>query len=169
MDPQKLASLDPKLRDAYQRVMGTPLPEPQAAPVQAQTPPPPPPMPDPIPNPQPEPEPIPQEPIPPIQEPFVPQSQPSMPETAPPPEPAIAPEESPVQASNFAPMNSEVPAAPSQNFIAPSAIPQAQTVTLKKKNGIMTSILFGIVSLVFIVIYTLFWTKIFNFKLPFLP
>lgn len=38
MDPQKLAKLDPKLREAYDRVMGTSIPQPQNP--SMQTPPP---------------------------------------------------------------------------------------------------------------------------------
>jgi len=83
MDPQKLSQLDPKLRAAYERVMGTPVATSQAPQLQSQ-------------------------PI------------------APPPQPVAA----------------------------------------GKKNGIMP-VLFVLVGIVFIVIYTLFWTKIFNVKLPF--
>lgn len=137
MDPQKLSQLDPKLREAYQRVMGTPIPPP----------PPPPPMPDPNPVPQPLPTPEP-----------IPTPEPAMPKPVSEPQPAI-PQQPPMQANNFVHMNSEV-AAP---------MPQTQTMAMKKKSGMMTPILFGIVGLVFIAIYTLFWTKIFNFKLPFLP
>ena len=121
MDPQKLSQLDPKLRDAYQRVMGTPIPQPQA-----------------------------------------PQSQPVSQ-----PQPAITPEP-PVQPANFVQMNSEVVANPSsQNFTAP--MPAAQTMAIKKKKGMMMPILFGIAGFILIAVYTFFWTKIFNFKLPFLP
>lgn len=184
MDPQKLSQLDPKLRDAYQRVMGTVIPEPQApvAQAQASTPPPAPPVPPtpptpdpiPIPQPTPQPEPIPTpvvEPVPAVQEPS---PVPAVPPVQPPPaipqpvesQPAINPQP---QNSNFAQMNSEVtavaPAAGNLNFTAPI---QTQATTLKKKNGMMP-ILFGIVGFVFIVVYALFWAKIFNFKLPFLP
>lgn len=161
MDPQKLSQLDPKLREAYQRVMGTSIPQPQVAPIQTQTPPPPPPMPDPIPMPQPlpTPEPVPS-PIPTIEEPpAIPTPEPAMPEPVSEPQPAI-PQQPPIVASNFVQMNSEVAATP---------MPQAQTMTVRKKQGMMTPVLFGIVGLVFIAIYTLFWTKIFNFQLPFLP
>lgn len=179
MDPQKLSSLDPKLRDAYQRVMGTTIPQPQAAPVQAQTPPPPPvptPDPTPAPTPAPQPEPTPA-PTPTIEEPKAPSIQPPISEptpaiptpTIPTPQPAI-PQQPPVQASSFVQMNSEVPApaaAPtvSPNFVAPI---QAQTIAVKKKS-MMMPIVIVFASLVFIAVYTLFWTKIFNFKLPFLP
>ena len=179
MDPQKLSQLDPKLREAYQRVMGTPIPQPRGEPaspkiqrgepIQAQTPPPPatsdvvpagghmPPMPDPTTTPLPQPESV-----------SEPQSAIPQPDPVPPLEPAISPEP-PVQASNFVQMNSEVAAAPSQNFAQPTPIAQAQTMAIKKKSGIMMPVLFGIVGLASIAIYTLFWTKIFNFKLPFLP
>lgn len=166
MDPQKLSQLDPKLRDAYQRVMGTPIPE-----VQTQTPPPPPGQPSPMPDPTPTPTPMPQPeptptPTPTIQEPPVaPFEPPAVPPT-PVQEPAIPQQPPP---SNFVQMNSEVASTPSQNFTNPGVAPQSQTIALKKKNGMMMPVLFGIVGVVFIVVYTLFWTKIFNFKLPFLP
>ena len=158
MDPQKLSQLDPKLRDAYQRVMGASTPQPQAPPSQAQTPPP---TPAPTPTPAPEPKPIPPEPTPPIQEPPVPKGQPAIPQ----PEPAIPPKP-PVQAINFDQMNSSVAAAQtSPNLTAPA--PQAQTIPQKKKSSLMP-ILIGIAILVFIAVYALFWTKIFNLQLPFL-
>ncbi|OGH25098.1 MAG: hypothetical protein A3B47_03315 [Candidatus Levybacteria bacterium RIFCSPLOWO2_01_FULL_39_24] len=148
MDPQKLSQLDPKLREAYQRVMGTTIPTPPAAPIQTQAPPP---------------------------------SIPSDPTQIPQPQPIInpqsqavpMPESVPTQpATNFVQMNSEVPA-PAQNFTTPPPMPLAQTMAVKKKSGIIMPILFGFAALVFIAIYTLFWTKIFNFnlpfKLPFLP
>jgi len=170
MDPQKLSQLDPKLREAYQRVMGTTIPEPQAPPVQTQAPPPvgefTAPATDSIPTPQ-------------VQQPVMPTGSDNFPT----PEPQVTPPSSgfinapqPVPtpnpaiqtnpASNFVQMNSEVtaPAFNSPNFSAPAP----QVATFKKKNG-LTPVLFGILGLIFIVIYTFFWTKIFNFKLPFLP
>lgn len=144
MDPQKLSQLDPKLRDAYQRVMGTPIPPPATPPIQ-----------------EPPVQPEPSTPQSPVSEP-----QPAIPKPQPPtPQPAISPEP-PVQASSFGQMNSEVAVPSSPNFSAP--MPQAQTMTVKKKNGMMP-ILIGIAGLFFVAIYTLFWAKIFNFKLPFLP
>jgi hypothetical protein len=82
MDPQKLSQLDPKLREAYQRVMGTTIPEP-AAPNQA-------------------PAPAPLQPTPPVAQP-----QPvTNPQAA--PEPAIPQQPT----SNFVQMNSTVAAIP---------------------------------------------------------
>lgn len=148
MDPQKLSQLDPKLRDAYQRVMGTPIPDPT-----------------PVPQPQPQPEPIPTPP-PPVQPPTEPVSEPqsAIPQPIPTPEPTI-PTPLPTQANSFVQMNSEVASVPSSpNFSAPS--PQIQTITIKKKSSLMP-ILAGVVILIFLVIYSLFWVKIFNFQLPF--
>jgi len=133
MDPQKLSSLDPKLREAYQRVMGTTIPEPQAAPLSQAS----------APIPQPE---------------FVPAS------------PTTIPTQ---QASNFVQMNSEIPAAAPTAALAPNftvpPVSQVPIMPIKKKGSSIMPVLFVIVGLVFIVIYTLFWTKIFNLKLPFLP
>jgi hypothetical protein len=186
MDPQKLSQLDPKLREAYQRVMGTTIPEPQAksdlaqaAPIQAQTP-----LPtdlsadlsaealaeveapakveasakanDPIPSPQPA---------------------PAIPEPIAEPQPVINPQPAipPQQASNFVQMNSEAPTspAPTPNFTTPAAFDaapiQTQAIVVKKKNNILMLTMIGITILVFIAVYSLFWVKIFNFKLPFLP
>ena len=170
MDPQKLSQLDPKLRDAYQRVMGTVIPNPQT-PAQTQTPAPPTPNPTPQPQSQPEPQPAPLVPEP-IAEP-----QPSI---NPQQEAIPTPESIPAQSSsNFVQMNSEVPVAPSPaaastpNFTAPAkpdlAPIQTQTIVIKKKNNILMTALIGIAVLIFIAVYSLFWTKIFNFKLPFLP
>ena len=174
MDPQKLSQLDPKLRDAYQRVMGTVIPETQPS-AQPQTP-------DPIQRPptangntilSPKPQ---LQPAPPIVQPVAK------------PQPLINPQPQPIQAQqapqqaapaqptpNFARMNSEIPtttiapavAPANPNFSAPA--PQAQTMVIKKKSSGIMPIIFFFVGLIFIVIYTLFWTKIFNLKLPFLP
>ncbi len=188
MDPQKLSQLDPKLRDAYQRVMGTPLP-PMPAPDPTSVP-----QPEPMPPPPPaEPDSIPaggsaptiQEPPlqPPVSEPesvFSPISEPlTEPQPAINPQPEVPPVGGPTpepaipqqQNSNFAPVNFEASTAPivanpvSPNFAAPAPI-QPQTMAIKKKGGRLTPVMTGIAILVFIVVYTLFWTKIFNFKLP---
>lgn len=169
MDPKKLSQLDPKLREAYERVMGTTIPNLQVATDQKQTP-----LPavalaeagtpinepiTPISNPTPQPQ---------------PQPTPVVPQPITEPQPAINPQPEAIptqQASNFVQMNSEVLAAPTPtatsnpNFVTPIQTP----IIAIKKNNLLIPILFGIVGLVFIVIYTLFWTKIFNFKLPFLP
>ena len=160
MDPQKLSQLDPKLREAYQRVMGTPIPQP-------------PPMPDPTPAPEPTPPPV-GETTPTIQEPPVSQPQPAIPQPEPPPAGGSIPEptqpqQPTVQPTNFVQMNSEVATAQSSpNFSTPTPMSQGQTIAIKKKSSV-TPILVGLAALFFVAVYTLFWTKIFNFKLPFLP
>lgn len=178
MDPQKLSQLDPKLREAYQRVMGTVIPKPQSPPAQTQTPPPinKPPIPDPISTPpaQPQPEPA----TPPATQPkpfFIPQP-PTNPQPEAPPAGEPTPQSSiPTQStSNFTQMNSEV-AAPSvtatvpvltPNFTTPAS--QTQTAVLKKKGNMLIPAMIVITILVFIVVYGLFWARIFNLNLPFL-
>lgn len=164
MDPQKLSQLDPKLRDAYQRVMGTVIPEPQVPAAQTQTPttppaPPTPPTLDPIPAPKPQPIPQPEPIQTPVAEPAPTIQEPSPTPITPPAEipPAIP---QPVETLNSE-VTASAPTAGNLNFTAPI---QTQTTTVKKKNGKML-ILFGIVGLTFIVVYALFWAKIFNFKL----
>jgi hypothetical protein len=159
MDPQKLSQLDPKLRDVYQRVMGTSIPMSQATPVNTQN------STQFAPNfPQqqaqqmqqemPQPISIPK----PIQPQFIPAQQP-IPTQRP---PVINPTQmNPGMQAPAAPMPTAT-----QN---PSPVPQAQAVVLRKKNSVIIPILFGLVGIIFIVIYTLFWTKVFNLKLPFLP
>ena len=142
MDPQKISQLDPKLREAYQRVMGASVPKPQAAPAAP---------------PQPTPTSINKPPQP------ASQAQPAInpqPQTT--PNPQSASQNSPPPATNFEQMHSEVSSpTTSPNFTSPQ--PQAETVSLKKKSSLMP-ILIGIIFLVFIAVYALFWTKFFNFK-----
>jgi hypothetical protein len=135
MDPQKLSQLDPKLQEAYLRVMGTQIPTPQANP-SVQTP---------VAAPQFQ---VQQEPI-----------------------PAPTPVSQPIQG-----MNSEIPV-PQTSMpdslrmtppVAPAPAFRPQPVAFEKKSG-MIPVFFVIVGVVFIVIYALFWTKVFNLKLPFLP
>jgi hypothetical protein len=147
MDPQKLSQLDPKLRDVYQRIMGTQVAKPQANSV----------------PPQPKTSPF-RAPTftPPIQ-----QSQPQ-PQTAP-AKPPISAQPAPV----FAQMNSQMPT-PALTTAVPGIMPpapqaQVQSMPAEKKGGSMKFTLFSIIFLVFLVVYTLFWVKIFNLKLPFLP
>jgi len=188
MDPQKLSQLDPKLREAYQRVMGTSTPK-ADAPSQAQSPTPTPPSPDPIPQPTiPTPPITPSIPESPTQPAEPPQSIPQpvsdpipaaqlpqpainpQPPTIPTPEPIADPQTAMPTSSNFDQMNSAVagvPAASSPNF----SVPQPQTkplVPAKKKMKILPLlIVLGVI--IFIAGYTFFWTQIFKFKLPFLP
>jgi hypothetical protein len=135
MDPQKLSQIDPKLREAYLRVMGTEVSAPQANP--------------------------------PVQTPVsVPQFQAQQE-----PIPAPTPVSQPIQE-----MNSEIPV-PKTSMpdglrmtppIGPAPAFRPQPAAFEKKSGMMP-VLFAVVGIVFIVIYALFWTRVFNLKLPFLP
>ena len=144
MDPQKLSQLDPKLRAAYDRVMGTNVPgpqapvSPQAESIQTQTPP--------------------QtfNPIPPPQ----PQSQ-----SIPVPQPITPPQPTPNVAQTDAGMTTPIPSvAPSSELVVPF---QGQEVE-EKKNGKGLFILFLLILLIIIAAYILSWMKIIPYKLPLL-
>jgi hypothetical protein len=140
MDPQKLSQLDPKLRDVYQRVMDTNVPS-QPAPAQTQT------QEQPTTSPllnielQPDPQPA-------IDSQFqsIPMPQPTIPTQ---PVPTATPPPTPT---------------PSLNPIAPTS--QSETLVAEKKGRPIKRILFIfiIVALIFVVIYALFLTKVFNPK-----
>lgn len=105
MDPKNLSGLDPKLKEAYERVMGTPLPNPQTpspqppstpptggpTPVQSDQPPSEPAIP-PAPASEPNPEPNPPQPFPNLPEP-PPVAQPTVEATPAPPPPSLSPTE----------------------------------------------------------------------------
>lgn len=120
MDPQKLSKLDPKLREAYQRVMGTEVSQTQVSPVSQSQP-----------EPQPE-------------------------VNA---QPNISAQQAPTQSSAFF--------TPTPNFATP--VPQAQPIITERRGNPLMLIAVGIAVLVFVVIYGLFWARVFNLKLPFLP
>ena len=144
MDPNKLGQLDPKLKEAYDRVMNaaaTPPPPPPSAPSQtAQTSPSPtaPPPPPPASN---------------VTRPFL--------QNTPPPD--IAP--SPV--SKPAPDHVEVTQTPGP--IA-SKFPAYKAGTLKAhRGGNVPTILWVLLAAVFFVAYTLIWVRVLGVSLPFLP
>ena len=151
MDPQDLATLDPKLKDVYERVMGTPVPRPTVSSSQTSN-------------------------LDQAQTPASPFSQTQPPQNQ---EPATNSQ------SQFIPVpSSEAPAsqasATSPARVVPAALsatpitdrtdfgPKAETVVMEKKSGSAKLILLGIIVLAVVVVYTLFWTKIFNFNFPFL-
>lgn len=180
MDPQKLSQLDPKLREAYQRVMKTSVPQQQAPPMQSQTPPPAmsdaaPAMSDAASSNEPAssiPDPTPQVPLsepthPPFdpsefKSPYLAQPQPFAESPTPVTEPQIisantsTPQE-PMQQNSFDRMHSQV-----------ASMPQVKEIPMKKKKPFMP-LLIGVVALILILAYIFFWTTVFNFKLPFLP
>jgi hypothetical protein len=133
MDPQKLSQLDPKLQEAYLRVMGTEVPAPQAN-LSVQTP---------VAAPQ-----------------FQAQQEPIQ---------APTPVSQPIQE-----MSSEIPVPQTSmpaglrmtSPVGPAPGFRPQPAVIEKKSGSMP-VLFAVVGVVFIVIYALFWTRVFNLKLPF--
>lgn len=144
MDPQKLSQLDPKLRDVYQRVMGTTAASPSSAGTpqeQAAT------------------APLPQAQAQPSPQPAV-NSQSIFASS---PLPNISLEQSP----NPVKMNSEIPTPTTASIPNPTAsAPAPETLVLKKEGGSKKFILLGIIVLILAVVCVLFWTKIINFRLP---
>lgn len=120
MDLSKLNQLDPKLKETYERVMGTSA------------------------------RPTPVAPQPTIQNQTI-QSQPTQPQPMP----------QPVQQARPQPIAQPQP-------VQAQPIQKQQEQTLKKKIKILpVFIILG--GIIFLLGYVLFWTKIFNLKLPFLP
>jgi hypothetical protein len=159
MDPQKLANLDPKLREVYQRVMGTPAPPPVAStsqnsgPAQPKTPP------------------------PTLAQDEIPQN--LQPATN--PQPQYVPEpratDAVIKAPDFIQTNHQVPnlsesqadlPTPTVGSASISTDPEPETQIVKNKGGSTKLILLGITVLAAVTVYTLFWTKIFSLSLPFL-
>ncbi|MBI2074803.1 MAG: hypothetical protein HYT83_03145 [Candidatus Levybacteria bacterium] len=143
MDPKQL---DPKLKEAYNRVMGTSIPSP--------TPP------SPTSNPT-APEPVvpvstpPANPIPkPTQSPMTNPVTPVAPQPAA-QEPVMAVTPEPIPSQPTASVESKIPIS---GFVAPE----------QKKHGI-SPLIIVLGMLVFFVVYALFWVKFFGVSLPFLP
>lgn len=138
MDPKQL---DPKLKEAYDRVMGTSTTPPAANPPAA-----------PVVNPSPAPEPIPSNPEPLTQTPFTP-PQPVTPEPVVPNEP-VTPQPAPAEPTTSVESKVQI-----NGFVAADH---------QKKSGISPAIvILGVI--VFLVVYSLFWIKFFGVSLPFLP
>ncbi|MEK7534272.1 MAG: hypothetical protein AAB600_02935 [Patescibacteria group bacterium] len=140
MDLNKLNQLDPKLKETYERVMGTAIqPTPRTSPF----------MPKPA-NPFPPTQPVTPQPI--IQKPTI-QSQPSQPIQS----QSI---QQPIQTFKAKPLQAQ----PAQA----QPIQRQQAQSLKKKNKILP-VLVALGVIVLLIGYALFWIKIFNLKIPFLP
>lgn len=188
MDPQKLSQLDPKLREAYQRVMKTSVSQQQAPSMQSQTPPPPaksdlaPPTFDVAPaasdaasSNEPVssiPDPTPQVPLsepthPPFdssefKSPYLAQPQPFAESPTPVTEPQI------ISANTSRPQEPLQQNSFDRMHSQVASTPQVKEIPMKKKKPFMP-LLIGVVVLILILAYTFFWTTVFNFKLPFLP
>ncbi len=195
MDPKALASLDPKLRETYEKVMGTSTapstrasgpatttppppvggttaPAPKPTPIQsrpASTPPIPSPVSSPLPN------------IPP------PASSPVAPNSTSFPQPSInnsptVMAQSPLQTSDFAalqatPTGIPLPTAPQGAAVQlgkpiqplPSPASINKSVAPSNQSSPLIRILYIIASIIFFAVYTIFWLKIFKYPVPFLP
>lgn len=134
-----LSGLDPKLKEAYERVMGTATPS---------TPPPPQ-----------TPQQTPQTAQPSVVKPTLEQTAQAQPSSQPvTPTPASQPQ------TPEEPTKDEA----SESTVAYQAFTETNAGTAKKKSGISPIILiFG--GIVFFIVYALVWIKLFNVKLPFLP
>lgn len=146
MDPKTAPNLDPKLQEAYNRVMNTTVPQPPAAP-QPQTPPPlpiTPPQVSTIPTP-------PSPPPPPPSTPTIPQANPIQPPITDQPQTTV--------------MHATIPLTTTK----PSS--SAPILAASKSGGKGLSILPFIIigGIIFLAVYTVFWIKFFKLSIPFLP
>lgn len=165
MDPKNSSTLDPKLKETYERIMGTPVPA------------------TPTPTDAPAATPVPGNPA---TDPSVPQINvnptPSAPAT-----PAISPEPAtPIISPTYAPMGAPAQIQPADQPDPVSSLPEQHTVlqqatpiaAMVAKPGVviggktegksgMLPILLGVGAIIFLIVYTFFWVKFFNFPLPF--
>lgn len=137
----KLSGLDPKLQEAYERVMGTTVPAPSAkpaAPAQA---------------------PAGQSPL------GGATTSPMSVQPGPKIEPILSsiPQPAPQADETFTPSTSE------QVIDAKVPSSNSQIFSTKKKGGKISPAIIMLAAVVFFLVYTLVWLKIFNVKLPFLP
>ena len=167
MDPNKLGQLDPKLKEAYDRVMNAATPPPPPPPPYSQTPQtaqtspsqgvnPPPPPPPPLSSPQTAKEESSSPPPPPHL---------SMPAKEVPPLVNTPPPD--ISTKGFTPMNASVSVS-SSNTIA-SKFPAYKAGTLKAhKGGNVPTVLWILLAAVFFIAYTLIWVRVLGVSLPFL-
>lgn len=140
MDP-KLSGLDPKLREAYERVMNGPTGPGGSTP--------------PTPSQQPGQEQPPAQ----VSNPVAPTPPPPPAATPPPPSPALNP----------TPPPSVAPSSPSASFSSGSFQTAQGTTAVKKAGGKMSTILILLGLAVLLVAYTFVWVFLFDLKIPFLP
>lgn len=145
MDPKTLSNLDPKLRETYERVMGS------AGPTGTQ----------------------PAETVAPPPAPADGATQLSSPPAAPPPIPT--PTATPVDASLSQPVTPAAPGTnPFQTPVIavnePAPLPSPASVNQNAESGTaspLVRILYIVGAIVFFAVYTFFWMKVFNLQLPF--
>lgn len=142
MDPNSLSSLDPKLRETYERVMGTPTP---ASPPDSSTPA----------SPRGEPEAAPKDTSAQIPSPSA---------VNPPTPPVNTPQTTPLTQTTVGQEQAPVPVTISQPIPAPA--PMTPLSTPHKHSGLI-KVFYILGAMVFFTIYVYFWARIFNVKLPF--
>lgn len=157
MDPKTLQPIDPKLKETYERVMGTSLTPPPSA---GQNPPPPPP---------------PVQPTPPIESkpPIQPQPQPKLypplqsnnNETPPLQQPS--PQSTPLQHTE----KEAVTPPPNTPLTTPvvSEVKNNPTETTTERKRRVPRVFLVLGGVVFLIAYAFFWLKFFNLSIPFLP
>lgn len=148
MDPKTTTSLDPKLKDMYNRVMNTPIPPPVSpSPIQGDPA-------DPTIPPQPETNVSPSAPVPPLQ-PEVPM-----------PTPVTQPEPTPIESGQTTEVHATMPL-PQQPPRPVSAVVVGGSQSHGGKSFL--PILLGFGAIIFFAVYAIFWVKFFNLSVPFLP
>lgn len=153
MDPKNLSGLDPKLREAYERVMGTSVP--------------------PATNGNPNPNVVGTNPLPAASsqenhnnEPVLPQNHPIP--AAPPAHEETSPAPVASPSVQMPPIDSAPAATQTVNygFTKPDVSAQPQKAERTSK---ISPIIIGVLVVVFLTSYTILWVKVFGVKLPFLP
>ncbi len=154
MDPKSLSNIDPKLRETYERVMGTTVAAPPptlATPAAPSSPPPPSDVPAPL-----------------AMDSTAPSSNYSsmaMPSTPEPTNPITPPVFTPAAPADPEPAPPAAPADPQPN-LKPQNLPSPASVTQNEhKTSPLLKALYLIGGIAFFAIYTIFWIKI--FKIPF--
>lgn len=160
MDP-KTANLDPKLQAAYDRVMGTAMPQTAST------------APQPVQTTQQTPSQTAPQTVPATSVAAQPETSSPQPLVTPPMPQAPQPSQTPVTPMEMTAAKPEIAKAPQPmasgvHTIASSGFVAQGDGQTKKKSFISTPILF-MAAVVFFVIYALFWMRFFNVKIPFLP
>lgn len=156
MDPNTLTNLDPKLRETYERVMGTTTPAPAEPPAASDQPS------AQIPVPTPAADPLP-----------ITASEPAPEQASPSPTPSTPTLSAPAADTLSAPLTQPLSTNDQpQNVTINQPLPDPSvSAFVAKPHGHMglIRVFYILGGIVFFVIYIFFWMKIFNIQLPFLP
>ena len=154
MDPKALSNMDPKLRETYERVMGTTVASTQTSPSAT------------IPTPgQAVSSQIPNNITPPVAPPAAPLSTSPTPAAEIPQPQTLTPPFTPATpVTPFSPLPQNVSAGAFQPLPSPSSFPQNAQ---QQGSSPLLRILYIFGAVVFFGLYTIFWIKVFGFRLPF--